>query len=144
MDVSDGYHHSQYKGFRNINALWLNEWADTVLTNVARPSKQMTWNYLNEKNCITRLEPGDAFDQAYGTLYYNKSGFHDLLSLNNGASWAFHKSLIGQWPQSPTLHKSISTKLELQNTHKIANMSKMFASIKETEHRSNRQGSHVH
>lgn len=41
-------------------------------------------------------EPGDAFDQAYGTLYHNKSGWHDLVSLKNGASWAFHKSLIEQ------------------------------------------------
>lgn len=138
------YHPSQYKRFININALWLNESVDTDLTNVARAFKQMTWNHLKKKNCITHLKPGDAFDQAYGTLYYNKSGFHDLLNLNNGALWAFHKSQIGQWPQSPTLHKSTSTKLELQNTYKIANMSKMFASMKETEHRSNRQGSHVH
>lgn len=52
---------------------------------------------LGEKlHILSVLEPGDACDQAYDTLYHNKSGCSDLLSLNNGASRAFHKSLIGQ------------------------------------------------
>lgn len=51
---------------------------------------------LKKLHIASDFEPRDAFDQAYGTLYHNKSGWHDLLGLNNGASWAFHKSLIGQ------------------------------------------------
>lgn len=103
---------------------------------------QTSW--FEKPHIASDLEPRDAFDQAYDAWYHNKSGWHDWLSLNNGASWPFHKSLIGRWPQSPALHKSISTKLELQKTHNIANMSDMFASIKEIEWRSNRQGSHIH
>lgn len=71
---------------------------DSALTNVLIASKQITWNHLKQLklHIASDLEPRDAFDQTGGTLYYNKSGWHDLLSLNNGASRAFHKSLIGQ------------------------------------------------
>lgn len=89
------------------------------MTKESTASKPLTRDY-GKKDVLTQLfssdlEAEEACDQAYGTLYHDKSGFRDLLSLNNGPSWAFHKSQIGQRPQSQTLHKSISTKLELLN-----------------------------